>query len=135
MALRKRAVFGAVAGAAVLAVLGAWVAFRGWPWKGRDPASLHFRECAEETGIKFRMHFLPDEQGETFKSNLYDHGCGLAAGDFDGDGHDDLYFTNQLGANALYRNRGDGTFEDVTENAGVGLGDRVCVAATFVDYD
>src|SRR5262249_9357684 len=35
--------------------------------------------------------------------------------------------------NALYRNKGDGTFEDVTDKAGVGLGDHVCVAATWVD--
>src|SRR5262249_20653883 len=50
-------------------------------------------------------------------------------------GFDDIYFCNQLGPNVLYRNKGDGTFEDVTERAGVGLGDRVCVAATFADYD
>jgi hypothetical protein len=81
------------------------------------------------------MRFLTNEQGETFKINLYDHGCGLAVGDFDDDGYEDIYFCNQLGPNALYRNRGDGTFVDVAEEAGVALGDRVCVAATFVDYD
>ena len=74
-----------------------------------------FQEAAQESGIDFRMNFLPSEQGETFKINLYDHGCGLAVGDFDGDGHDDIYFVNQLGPNALYRNKGDGTFEDVTD--------------------
>src|SRR5437660_5404756 len=81
------------------------------------------------------MAFLPGEQGENFKINLYDHGCGVAVGDFDGDGFDDVYFVNQLGANALYRNKGDGTFADVTKEAGVALGDRICVAATFADYD
>src|SRR5208282_3962557 len=40
-----------------------------------------------------------------------------------------------LGTNALCRNNGDGTFTDVTQSAGVGLGDRICVAATFADYD
>jgi hypothetical protein len=94
-----------------------------------------FQESALESDIDFRMKFLPGEQGESFKINLYDHGCGVAIGDFDGDGHDDVYFVNQLGCNALFRNKGDGTFEDVTEKAGVGLGDRVCVAATFADYD
>jgi hypothetical protein len=94
-----------------------------------------FREQAREAGLNFRMAFLPDEQGEKFKVNLYDHGCGVAVGDFDGDGFEDVYFVNQLGPNALYRNKGDGTFEDVTAKAGVGLGDRICVGATFADYD
>jgi hypothetical protein len=94
-----------------------------------------FREAAAESGIQFRMNFLNNEQGETFKINLYDHGCGVAAGDIDNDGYDDIYFCNQLGRNALYRNKGDGTFEDVTEKAGVALGDRICVAAVFADYD
>src|SRR5262249_2122753 len=94
-----------------------------------------FRECATEVGLTWRMRFLPNEQGANFKINLYDHGCGLAVGDFDGDGYDDIYFCNQLGPTALFRNRGDGTFEDVTEKAGVALGDRVCVAATWADYD
>jgi enediyne biosynthesis protein E4 len=100
-----------------------------------DLTALSFRESATEVGITWQMQFLTGEQGETFKINLYDHGCGLAVGDFDGDGFDDIYFLNQLGRNALYRNNGNGTFTDVTESAGVGLGDRVCVGATFVDYD
>src|SRR5262249_48539450 len=60
---------------------------------------------------------------------------GVAIGDYNGDGYDDIYFVNQLGPNALYRNNGDGTFTDVTEEAGVGLGDPVCVGATFADYN
>src|SRR6516164_5666180 len=94
-----------------------------------------FRDRAVESGITFKMQFLAKEQGETFKINLYDHGCGLAVGDYDGDGNDDIYFVNQLGSNALYRNKGDGTFVDVTKEAGVGLGDRICTGATFIDYD
>jgi len=94
-----------------------------------------FHDAVRESGIDWQMHFLPAEQGQQFKINLYDHGSGVAVGDYDGDGHDDVYFVNQLGRNALYRNKGDGTFTDVTEEAGVVLGDRICVAATFVDYD
>jgi enediyne biosynthesis protein E4 len=107
-------------------------------WRGGDnPASepTLFRETALDAGIDWQMSFLPNEQGESFKINLYDHGCGLAVGDYDGDGHEDLYFCNQLGPNALFRNRGDGTFEDVTDEAGVALDDRICVAAAFADYN
>ena len=93
------------------------------------------QERAQEAGVAFRMNYLPKEQGERFRINLYDHGAGLAVGDYDNDGHEDIYFLNQHGPNALYRNRGDGTFEDVTAKAGVALGDRVSVGATFADYD
>jgi len=60
---------------------------------------------------------------------------GLAVGDFDNDGFDDLYVCQPAGLpNRLYRNRGDGTFEDVTEQSGVGvLDDTAC--ALFADFE
>jgi hypothetical protein len=94
-----------------------------------------FSDRAAAAGIGFRTHHLPLEQGERFRINLYDHGAGLAVGDFDNDGRDDIYFIDQHGHNALYRNTGDGSFSDVTARSGVGLGDRISVAATFADYD
>lgn len=58
---------------------------------------------------------------------------GIAAGDFDGDGFDDLYICQPAGLpNRLYRNRGDGNLEDVTEKAGVGVLDRTS-CALFAD--
>ncbi len=94
-----------------------------------------FEEVGETAGLDFVMSFLEGEQGARFKINLYDHGAGVSVADYDGDGLDDIYFLNQLESNALFRNRGDGTFEDVTSRAGVGLGDRVCTSAAFADYD
>ncbi|MCC7137632.1 MAG: CRTAC1 family protein [Planctomycetes bacterium] len=102
----------------------------------RPEPGPRFEEASEAAGIRFRMSFLPGEQGERFKINLYDHGAGLAVADVDGDGHDDVYFCNQLGGNALYRNRGDGTFEDVTARSpALALADRVSVTAAFADVD
>ena len=60
---------------------------------------------------------------------------GLAVGDFDGDGRDDLYVCQPAGLpNRLYRNRGDGTFEDVTEKSAVGVLDG-SACALFADFD
>jgi len=126
-----------VVGLFLLATLlvGGFLLVMRWLDSPPDPSSLRFRESATEVGITWQMQFLSGEQGETFKINLYDHGCGLVVGDYDGDGFDDIYFLNQLGPNALYRNNGDGTFTEKAADAGVALGDRVCVGATFVDYD
>ena len=60
-------------------------------------------------------------------------GCGVCAGDYDGDGHVDLYVTN-FGPNRLYRNLGDGTFQETADVAGVadpGWGG----GAAFLDAD
>ena len=60
---------------------------------------------------------------------------GIAVGDFDNDGRDDLYVCQPAGLpNRLYRNRGDGTFEDVTESAGVGVLDFTA-CALFADFE
>jgi Flp pilus assembly protein TadD/peroxiredoxin len=60
---------------------------------------------------------------------------GLAVGDFDNDGLDDMYICQPPGLpNRLYRNRRDGTFEDVTEKAGVGVLDG-SACALFADFE
>ncbi|HKQ62225.1 MAG TPA: CRTAC1 family protein, partial [Candidatus Polarisedimenticolaceae bacterium] len=59
---------------------------------------------------------------------------GGAFGDYDNDGDPDLYATTYRGGNHLFRNRGDGTFEDVTEVAGVGYVGHSS-SATWFDYD
>jgi enediyne biosynthesis protein E4 len=61
------------------------------------------------------------------------YGFGCATGDYDGDGHVDLYVCN-LERNLLFRNRGDGTFEEVAREARVAE-ERWSAAALFTDYD
>ncbi len=59
---------------------------------------------------------------------------GVAAADYDGDGFDDLFVTNNFAPSRLFHNRGDGTFEDVTERARVGASHRSRSAA-FADVN
>ena len=60
-------------------------------------------------------------------------GMGCTIGDYDRDAWPDLYIT-QYGGNRLFRNRGDGTFEEATQSAGVAV-DSLSTSAAFVDYD
>jgi hypothetical protein len=60
-------------------------------------------------------------------------GMGVAIGDYNNDGFDDIYVTC-LGPNHLLKNNGNGSFTDVTQKAGVG-DPRWSAGAAFVDYD
>ena len=77
-----------------------------------------FEEVAEKAGVD-RLPF---------------YGMGAAAGDYDNDGHADLYVTGTPRA-ALFHNNGDGTFTDVTERAGVKNEGRWSACAVWFDYD
>jgi hypothetical protein len=61
------------------------------------------------------------------------YGMGVAVGDYDNDGYEDLFVT-AYGGNKLYRNDGDGTFTDVTQKAGV-AGSGWSTSAAWVDLD
>ena len=98
------------------------------------PANFIFQDQQPASGIDFEHRSVEDSLKSWIPVH-YDHGNGIAAADVDGDDLYDLYFTTQLGSNRLYRNLGGGRFEDITEKAGVAMGDRVSVAPTFADID
>jgi hypothetical protein len=61
-------------------------------------------------------------------------GMGVAVGDYDNDGHDDLFIT-ALGQSRLFHNNGNGTFTDVTKSAGMWGPTELSTSAAWVDYD
>jgi tetratricopeptide (TPR) repeat protein len=105
---------------------------------GAQESGLRFTEVTEESGIDF-VHF-PFRRTSQLPEDM---GPGAAWGDYDGDGDFDVYLANfsapldasdaEIAASAatgkLFRNRGDGTFEDVTAAAGVGKPHRGLGAA------
>jgi hypothetical protein len=97
----------------------------GFP-KGQEPVSHLFKNNRDGTFTDV-----------TTKAGILHSGWGqgVCVGDYDNDGHDDIYITS-FGKNVLYHNNGNGTFTDVTAKAGVGTsGKRWNTGCAFVDYD
>jgi enediyne biosynthesis protein E4 len=89
-----------------------------------SPSSPPLFELVAPTasGVAFANTLPPDSAESAFNILnylYYYNGGGVAAGDVDGDGLPDLYFTSNLGSDRLYRNKGNFQFEDITARAGV----------------
>lgn len=94
----------------------------------------------EKTGPKYWNRLYHQKADGTFedvteRAGLQGagYGMGVAVGDYDNDGYEDLYVT-AYGGNKLYHNNGDGTFTDVTEKARVS-GSGWSTSAAWIDLD
>ena len=102
---------------------------------------IKFIDVAEQAGIKHKTIYGDEHKNRYL---LETTGCGAAFIDYDNDGRQDIFLVNgtrlgnlpkgQIPTNHLYQNKGDGTFRDVTEQAGMtrtGWGQSVSIG----DYD
>ena len=100
------------------------------------------QDATAAAGIHF-AHHRPrfDPRIANIEPHVAGLGAAVSVADFDGDGWPDLYFTNsRFGEpNALYRNEGDGTFEDVAAAAGIAdlnkTGEGVSMGSVWGDID
>lgn len=74
---------------------------------------------ARKTGVKFQNNLKEDQFSNILTYEYFYNGGGVAIGDIDNDGLDDIFFTGNMTSNKLYLNQGDFKFKDITRAAGV----------------
>src|SRR6188768_3131682 len=98
-----------------------------------SPKNLFLLHSAEETGIVFTNTI---QESDSFNILTYDYiynGGGVAVADFNNDGFQDLFFTGNMVPNALYLNKGDLHFQDITHVANVNVNGRWNSGVSVVD--
>jgi hypothetical protein len=89
-----------------------------------EHSGIHFNNTIKET----------DSINPLDMVNIY-NGGGVGIGDFNNDGLQDIYFTGNMVSNKLFLNKGNFTFQDITDEAGVGGGGEWCRGASVVDIN
>lgn len=104
-----------------------------FPWQSSAPlrSQLFRNDLTVDAKGQRTIRFTDVTNRSGINANGY--GMGVATGDFNNDGHLDLYVTN-LGSNNLYQNNGDGTFKDVTQKSGTDDA-RWSTSASWFDYN
>lgn len=101
----------------------------------RDPDALErARGSIHEQFVERVLLGQAERPIEHFTLQSWDRHPGVSVVDIDGDGHDDLYVMDQWGVNMLFRNLGDGTFEEIAAEVGLDIEDHTA-SAIFADFD
>lgn len=94
------------------------VAFIGFSSQKQKPAAFELLP-AKTTGISFNNKLKEDQVNNILRYEYFYNGGGVAVGDINNDGLDDIYFTGNMSENKLYLNLGDFRFKDISGPAGV----------------
>ncbi len=103
-----------------------------------DPSPLYTLLTPENTGIHFSNDLnddVNDESKNILSFDYYYHGGGVAIGDINNDGLEDIFLTGNEVPNKLYLNKGNMVFEDISESAGINAGKKWSTGVTMADVN
>jgi hypothetical protein len=89
----------------------------------------------ESTGVTFRNELFESDQLNVINYGYFYNGGGVAIGDINNDGLQDIFFSGNMVKNRLYLNKGDFKFENITDKSGVAQMQGWCTGATMVDIN
>ncbi len=100
-----------------------------------NKSKLFSQLMPEQTGINFSNDLTENDSLNYFTYGYIYMGGGVAVGDIDNDGLQDLFFTGNMVKNKLYLNKGELKFEDISEIAGVSGDERWYTGVTMADVN
>ncbi|MFZ6010083.1 MAG: FG-GAP repeat domain-containing protein, partial [Bacteroidota bacterium] len=103
--------------------------------KDPSPQLALFSDVTEQSGVSFTNTLTLTERLNPYTYRNFYNGAGIAIGDLNNDGLQDLYFSGNQVGNKLYLNEGNLKFRDITEQAGVACLGVWSTGATFVDIN
>ncbi|QYH38148.1 VCBS repeat-containing protein [Algoriphagus sp. NBT04N3] len=90
---------------------------------------------ASKSKVNFKNQLTEDQYNNILRYEYFYNGGGVAVGDLDNDGLDDIFFTGNMVSNRLYKNLGGLKFEDLTKSAGIGGKNSWATGVSMVDIN
>jgi len=102
---------------------------------GEKDSKLFTNLSKQKTGINFRNILEETNELNVLNYSYFYNGGGVAIGDINNDGLQDILFTGNMVKNRLYLNKGNFDFEDITQKSGIADKQGWCTGATMVDIN
>jgi len=90
---------------------------------------------SRKSGITFKNQLREDANNNILRYEYFYNGAGVAIGDLDNDGLEDIFFTGNMVSNKVYKNLGDFKFEDLTKRAGLAGKESWTTGVAMVDVN
>ena len=101
----------------------------------KEKETLFTLQAPSESGIHFANRIIENDSINILTFDYVYNGGGVGIGDFNNDSLPDIFFSSNQTGNALYLNKGNLKFEEITEEAGIKQSNKWCTAAIIVDIN